>query len=336
MTCRHSKRHLLHIIVIHLHALCVYAYVQICTWDESKGWISDFVTDCEQSSDPKRLSFRLHRVPAVVSLVQTSSDVPYKDWSIRPLPRPSDNVHLTPSASTTKSDIVLFSIQTRRMHLDVHIVDDSCILVKPPICQMQHLLGKALSSPELLVALRHCGINLMPTDQTGTLCNLHRKDKQLVERFCEDMGLLCTGFVVQASHFNSSLGRSIGMYQIKEWDGISDENSCFPMHLLRMEVLTPKECGMNEDTQVDRCSLLPGRRNEERSHCDTTNRDLISSVLASASTTSSSLSAYFCLREVSSKVAIEKVSHTSSVTAETVKAVIHRTGVLSFCSALPE
>ena len=158
-------------------------------------WVADGISDASFDAQLRVLTFRTLRTAAHAMVQPRFTDLPYVDWSLRPiLPARTRKYTFDASAPTAvdrqlTSPVVragddrrpataaLLTLRTQRFTLAIAVEGHLCCLVAPQLPELAHLTCSCEGAPmeegemsgpvwlppgQLLFALQKCGINLMP------------------------------------------------------------------------------------------------------------------------------------------------------------------------------
>ena len=304
------------------------------------------IGDSEYDRGRNAVSFRLFDPWVNLALVLPATlDLPYRNWSVGPVVY-ADGPAGGSAVDDGAEDVVEVCLTTPRFDVVVQIRGPSCVLTKPDLPQLQHLLGEPLSPGQLLSALSHRGIHLLPcgaigngesgvTDQDTRTETEETTTTEIEDRFCDDVGLLATAFVVRASAHNARMDCNRGVYQIKESDALTCGGGTdpFPMHLLLMEVDIISSSAVDApgaDVLPERCGNVQCRVLEAQEDSGGGTMGELDAMAVKEST-ESSISPLFCLAPISSAESVVRVRESCPLVSHTLKLFLKLTRPLRFC-----
>ncbi|KAM3588296.1 uncharacterized protein V6R79_025724 [Siganus canaliculatus] len=219
---------------------------QVARWDAAgKLWRMDGITDVSYEEAEGMISFKMDSFQAFTLMQETYANLPFQSWELRPLGQ----------------DSALYTVSGSLVDVSITIQGNQCMLQLEQERGLTHLTGRWMSSPALLRAMLHAGINIFVNEHTekyvkvkGSYC---AKDPLTEHAAYEQMALFASACAFSWSKWNSRCDAKHLVLQVCEHSGPDPvPKDSWSLYLLGAQ--RSQKLGIRETTEAFCTDLYPG------------------------------------------------------------------------------
>lgn len=274
--------------------------------EDKQEWIEG-LNNINFDFEKNTVTFDLNSLESTVAIFHSrADDFNYKRWSLGPVK----------DAALKSAYPIELSVETPRFDLRFHVLESYCYLVEPDLPQLKDLIHQTHTPEALMMMLSQKGIYLLPgihnmysTNDSSCIDDTtisNTKCREIVNRFNEDMSLLCFSFEAKSSRETSKLDRTKAAYEIKESDVFTGCSDLFPMHQFVMVCETDEDLGNDQKCGKVFCTTRNPKHNDNLVLLDDAH-----------------VYPWFNLKELSSPEAYDRIDTSSPVTSNTMRKLLN-------------
>ena len=217
------------------------AGVRVGWWDgSSRSWITDDgITDIKVDLEKRRVSFFTGRLAPLAVVRSRCALLPYSRWHVRPrrLEAVGDEEALSPPMGGVAEEpridddedegavVLTVYVPTMTEPFVFYVTRLGARLLSPRFSELDDgILDTTMQPRELLMRLRNCGLNLLPSDRDQAFCSnggstaAALKTNSLERVVCEDISLIVPACQVGSSTWNrsASCGAESALFRMSE------------------------------------------------------------------------------------------------------------------------